>query len=303
MQNPFVEFDSTAAESNDLDLVEKSRHGDRSALEELVRRHQAWIYNIALRMVWDLHEAEDVTQEVLIKVITNLGSFAGKSGFRTWLYRIVVNHVLNMRRRKTEPEMLTFDAYGDALDRSPDGELTAAGFQAAEVPLLVEEAKIGCMLGMLLCLDRRQRLVFTLGEVFGVTDRVGAELLEITPDNFRQLLARARRDLYNFMNQKCGLVNENNPCRCAKKTRHFIAAGYVDPKNLRFVPQHVRRIEELAPARSAELEDLYERRYAALFREQAFLSPADETDLLSRLLSAPELQEALDMGDSTVGSS
>lgn len=72
---------------------------------------------------------------------------------------------------------------------------------------------------MLLCLDRKQRLIFTLGEIFGASDTIGSEVLEMTADNFRQCLVRARRDLYQFMHSQCGLVNANNPCRCPKKTR------------------------------------------------------------------------------------
>ena len=83
----------------DADLVRRARDGDRNALENLVRRYQRWIYNVALRMVWSPEEARDVTQEVLIKVVTKLATFRGRSSFRTWLYRITANHVLNMKRR------------------------------------------------------------------------------------------------------------------------------------------------------------------------------------------------------------
>lgn len=295
MYNPFSE-DADRSLDDSL-LLDRIRQGNRQALEDLVRRHQAWIFNIAVRMVWDPHEAEDVTQEVLVKVITNLTGFAGKSSFRTWLYRIVVNHVLNMRRRRTEPETMSFYAFAQALDSSVDTDLAAEGFGPAEIPALVEEAKIGCMTAMMLCMDRRQRLVFTLGEIFGVTDRLGGELMGVTPDHFRQLLSRARRDLYSFMNQKCGLVNEKNPCRCAKKTKGFIAAGYVDPAKLRFVPEHVRRIEQLASSRSPDLDEFLDRRYAGLFRDHAFLSPKDEAESLRRLLADPELQKTLDLTD------
>ena len=109
------------------------------------------------------------------------------------------------------------------------------------------EAMLSCTSGMLLCLDREQRLTFILGAIFEVSDTVAAEVLEITPDNFRQRLARARRDLRNFMNDKCGLVNQANPCRCAKKTRGFIQAGYVDPKNLLFVRERIGEVREAAP--------------------------------------------------------
>ncbi|WP_246522852.1 hypothetical protein [Gemmata palustris] len=60
-----------------------------------------------------------------------------------------------------------------------------------DVPLLVEEAKLTCTTGMLLCLDRRQRLVFTLGEIMGVSDTIGGDVLEMSGDNFRQCLAPA----------------------------------------------------------------------------------------------------------------
>ncbi|MCI0409766.1 MAG: RNA polymerase sigma factor [Acidobacteria bacterium] len=293
--NPFSE--DAESDPNDAQLLERIRRGDRHALEQLIRRHQAWIYNIAVRMVWDPHEAEDVTQEVLVKVITSVAGFSGRSSFRTWLYRIVVNHVLNMRRRRTEPETISFDAFGQSLENIPDADLVAEGFWPAEIPALVQETKIGCMTAMMLCLDRRQRLVFTLGEIFGVTDRLGADLMGVTPDHFRQLLARARRDLYSFMNRKCGLVDERNPCRCARKTRGFIAAGHVDPARLRFVPEHVRRIEQLAASRLAELEDFLERRYAGLFREHPFYSPKDEAESLRKLLADPELHRALGLTD------
>jgi RNA polymerase sigma factor (sigma-70 family) len=297
MYNPFSE--DAEGDPNDARPLQRIRQGDRNALEQLIRRHQAWIYNIAVRMVWDPHEAEDVTQEVLVKVITNIAGFSGQSSFRTWLYRIVVNHVLNVHRRRTEPETISFDAFGQSLESIPDADLAAAGFSPAEIPALVQEAKVGCMTAMMLCLDRRQRLVFTLGEIFGVTDRLGADLMGVTPDYFRQLLARARRDLFSFMKRKCGLVDERNPCRCAKKTKGFIAAGHVDPARLRFVPEHVRRIEQVASSRLAELEDVLDRRYAGLYRNHPFYSPRDEVESLRKLLSDPELRRALDLTDGT----
>src|SRR5438128_4156954 len=149
-------------------------------------------------MLYYPHEAEDTTQEILIKLITKLATFQGRSSFRTWLYRIVVNHVLNQQRRDWE-KRLTFTEYGRGLDKAPDLDLPDPNSVPVELGLIVEEAKIGCTSGMLLCLDREQRVTYILGEIFGVADVVGAELLEISRENFRQKLARARRDLHNFM--------------------------------------------------------------------------------------------------------
>jgi RNA polymerase sigma factor (sigma-70 family) len=195
--NPFAEV----AENNppDADLVEQAQHGSRAALEKLVLRHQAWVYNIAIRMVFHPQDAEEVTQEVLVKIITKLSTFNGDSKFRSWLYRIAANHVLNMKRRSAETKVTTFADYGAAIDRTPDGDLPDAKTVPVAVPMLVEEAKNTCTMGMLLCLDRKQRLIFTLGAILGVSDAVGGDVLEMTADNFRQCLARARRDLHSFM--------------------------------------------------------------------------------------------------------
>jgi len=293
MFNPFSE--DSGGEDPDAVLVERVRSGDREALERLVQRHQAWIYNIAVRMVFQPQDAEEVTQEVLVKVITRLASFRGESRFRTWLYRIVTNHVLNMRRRDAEAVAPTFAVYGAALDGTPDLDLPDPKSVPVELPLLVEEAKVSCTMGMLLCLDRKQRLVFTLGEVLGASDTVGGEVLEMTADNFRQALARARRDLYQFMNGQCGLVNEANPCRCPKKTRGFIQAGHVDPLHLRFVPEHVERIRDVAAERFREIDDAVAVRHAAIYRDHPFLRPSDQVAWVRGLLERAEVRAALNL--------
>jgi RNA polymerase sigma factor (sigma-70 family) len=289
--NPFAEVLADA--DDDGELVRRAKDGNCEALEKLILRHQAWVYNIAVRMVFQPDDAEEVTQEVLIKAITRLSSFKGESQFRTWLYRITANHVLNMKRRGGESMPHSFSSYATAINETPDLDLPDPKTVPVDVPLLVEEAKVSCTTGMLLCLDRRQRLIFTLGEIFGASDAVGGEILGISPDNFRQSLARARRDLYQFMNGQCGLVNAGNPCRCPKKTKGFIDAGHVDPERLRFVPVHVRRIREVAPDAVRRIEDAVAGRHAAVFREHPFLEPKDQIGWLRRLLDGGEIGRAL----------
>lgn len=291
MFNPFSE--TIELDTSDDELVDQAKNGDRAALEKLVLRHQAWIYNIAVRMVFHPQDAEEVTQEVLVKVITKLSTFRGECKFRTWLYRIAGNHVLNMKRRWAETRTTTFADYGAAIEGTPDLDLPDPNSVPVEVPLLVEETKNSCTMGMLLCLDRKQRLIFTLGAILGASDTVGGEVLEMTADNFRQRLARARRDLCSFMNYQCGLVNKNNPCRCPKKTRGFIEAGHVDPDNLMFVPQHVERVRDVAPETVREIEHAVERQHAAIYRDHPFFQPPDQVGWLRRMLESPDLREAL----------
>lgn len=285
--NPFAA--APPGEQEDLRLVGAAKQGSREALEELVVRHQGWIYNIALRMVYHPADAEDATQEILVKVLTRIGGFEGRSAFRTWLYRIAVNHVLNMRRGRMEPETMNFADFGRSLDTAPDLDLPDPRQMPVDVQLLVDEARIGCTSGMLLCLDRGQRLVYILGEILGLSDALGAELLEVSRDNFRQRLARARRDLHAFMQDKCGLVNRANPCRCAKKTRAFMKAGYVDPENLLFARARVVQVKAVAPRACEELSALDEA-YADVFRSHPFQDGPDLRRLVGDIVARRELE-------------
>jgi len=278
----------------DRALVERASAGERQALEDLVRRHQAWIYNIAIRMLAHPQDAEDATQEVLIKALTRLSSFEGRSTFRTWLYRIVVNHVLNMKRGRLEPETLTFGCYAHGLDNTPDLDPPDEASVPVDVRLVVDEARISCTAGMLLCLDRAQRLVYILGDILEVSDAVGAELLEISRDNFRQRLARARRDLHSFMNDKCGLVDPANPCRCEKKTRGFIQAGYVDPNKLLFARARITHVRAVVPQTDRALTAL-DAQCARVYREHPFYEAPDIVPALRRLIESDEFRRATDL--------
>jgi RNA polymerase sigma factor (sigma-70 family) len=291
MNGPSPLTDITHTDPEDCLLVTRARSGESDALEELVRRHQPWIYNIAVRMLYHPQDAQDATQEILIKAITHLSSFEGRSAFRTWLYRIVVRHVLNTKRGRLEPAVLTFSCYGHGLDNTPDLDLPDDRSAPADVRLLVDEARITCTTGMLLCLDRGQRLVYILGEIFAVSDAVGAELVEISRDNFRQRLARARRDLHSFMNDKCGLVNQANPCRCARKTRGFIQAGHVDPQSLLFARARVQQVREVVPSAHEALMTL-DNRCAGTYRDHPFHESPDFVQALRRLVASPDFHRA-----------
>lgn len=294
MMEPSALAENTTTESDDHALVRRVQSGSQEALELLIKRHQRWIYNIVLRMIYHPQDAEDATQEILIKLITKLSTFEGKSSFRTWLYRMVVNHVLNIKRGRSEPDTMNFADFGRVLDNTPDMELPDRQAVPVDVQLLVDEARIGCTSGMLLCLDRQQRLIYVLGEIFGITDTAGAELMEISRENFRQRLARARRDLHNFMQDKCGLVNKANPCRCAKKTQGFMKAGYVDPLNLLFAREHVLRVREVAEKKYEDISSL-DAAYVEIYRDHPFQEPPDFVASLRNLINQQNFKSILEL--------
>jgi RNA polymerase sigma factor (sigma-70 family) len=248
----------------DEELVDLATAGDRRALEVLLRRQQAWIFNLAFYMLHHRQDAEDAAQEILVRVATGLASFRRASAFRTWAHRIAVNHVLDRKRSRPETVVTGFDCYADYLDRAPDEDFADGEEGSPETALIIEEARISCTMGMLLCLDRQQRMAFLLGEMLETNDVVGAELLGTSRENFRQQLARARAKLSGFMRGRCGLVDPQAPCRCARKAQAFVRDGIVDTNRMQFTHGHMESIEQegklraraLAAFQRATLDDL-----------------------------------------------
>lgn len=258
-------------------LISKSLHGSEEALVELISKHQNYIYNIAFKMVLSPFDAEDITQEVIIKVITKLGQYNGKSSFRTWLYKITVNHFLTMKKTWLEERYPTFSHYELELENISDQDLSPS--EQVEWSELIEEARQGCLAGMLLCLTREQRIVFILGEIFSVPHDIGAEIMSISKDNFRQRLKRSRNDLYHFMNKKCGLVNDDNPCRCPKKLKGFIREGWVDPTTLKFNVNYSNRIYQIVEEKDSKLKKMEYLNYKQLQQDYSF----QEKDFISKV--------------------
>ena len=288
MHNPFLE---TATEPADEELVPNAQSGDREALASLLARHQPWIFNIALRMLYRHADAEDATQDILIKVLKALPSFRGESRFRTWLYRIAVNHILNLKKDKwaAADSVCSFQIAAVGLARTPDLDLPDPRSVPVPIEILIEETKTNCTVGPLLCLDGRQRLVFILGEIFGVSDEVGGEIAGVTPVNFRQILSRTRRDLYEYLRGNCSLVDPGNSCKCARKTQAFIQGGVVDPNKLRFTAEHRRKVREVAGERAGELSDAYMKVAADVYRNHPFYEPAEQAAILRRALETVTL--------------
>lgn len=263
------------------ELAQAAQSGDRAVLEELVTQIQKPIYNLAVRMLWHPEDAEDATQEILVKVITHLSDFRGDSLLMTWAWRVATNHLLNTRKRRAEQHTLSFDEFGDDLDSGLLDEALTTPSNVDE-NLLVEEAKIGCMQGMLLCLNREERAAYVLGEIFDVTDKEGAEIFEVSPAAYRKRLSRAREAVRNFMQAKCGLANPSNPCRCQRRVPIAIEKGRLDPDRLLFAqkgddPAVLRGITEMD-----ELE-----RASALFRTHpAYQAPDAFRRDLSKLLDS-----------------
>jgi RNA polymerase sigma factor (sigma-70 family) len=232
-------------------------------------------------MLWHPADAEDATQEILVRIVTRLDSFRGEAAFTTWAYRVAANHLLTTRRRRAEEPVLTFAEFGDDLQNGLDTPYDAGGVDEG---LLAQEVKLGCTNGMLLCLDRDHRIAYVLGDVFELPGEQAAEVLGVEPAAYRKRLSRARERLRAFLRGHCGLVDPANPCRCRRRVGHAIEAGRVDTANLLFARGDVGR-------GVTEMDRLHDA--AALMRSHpAYRAPERVTAWLTDALAAGKLELA-----------
>lgn len=280
--NPFLT--DYASDEDDQILIKNALTGDKLALEKLLKKHQPYIYNIAWKMVQMPDDAQDITQEVMVKVITNLSKFRGESQFRTWLYRIVTNHFLQMKKQKRETLVNEdFGGFSERLGSIPDVEMTT--LEQEEKATEIREMNLACMSGMLLCLTREQRLVYILGGLFSADHTIGAEILGISKGNFRVRLSRAKKDLFNFMNNQCGLVNKANPCRCHKKVTAVIEKKILDSKNLLFNKEEYATFQEHIANNPDDLSDLIEEKYLELHSQFPYKQEFSKKDFLDEFIN------------------
>src|SRR5918995_1428963 len=210
-------------EVNVDELARRAADGDRDALSALVRDLQHPMYRLALRFLGDPDDAQDACQEILVRIVTRLGTFEGRSKFTTWAHTVATRSLLRTRERVVESSVQGAERFAAFLDAGI-GDIDTT-MEEAEYRLLCDEVRISCTYGMLLCLPRSQRAAYLLADVIGLTDVEGADILECTRAAFRQRVARARRTLRLVIDNRCGLVDPANPCRCGRQIAASEHAG------------------------------------------------------------------------------
>jgi RNA polymerase sigma factor (sigma-70 family) len=201
--------------------IDAALGGSEAALRRVVEAVQHEVFRLALRMLGHFADAQDATQEILIRVVTSLATFERRSAFRTWVYSIASNHLRDAAARRRSPVTASLDDMthqleaGLALTRQHPLSPT----ETADPALKLEAREVGlrCTQGMLMCLDVEHRLALVLSEIFGLDTAHGAEVLGISPAAYRQRLSRGRRRLEAFIRGRCGLADAGAECTCERQ--------------------------------------------------------------------------------------
>ncbi len=180
----------------DDDLIREAQKGDRTAFDALVRRYDQSVLRLALHMLANEQDAQDVHQEAFIKAYRHLGNFRFECSFYTWLYRIVTNLCLDqLRRRKSRREdpATVLDASGDEMDLMANiTDDRAMANPGRELDRKVMGERIAAALDKL---TPRERTVFELKHYQGLKLRTIGEMLSTTEETAKNTLFRATRKL------------------------------------------------------------------------------------------------------------
>jgi len=271
-----------------IDLTAVARaaaSGDRAATRSILDAFQHEVYSLALRMLGHPTDAEDAAQEILVIVLTHLGSFRGESSLKTWVWRIAVNHL--SRVRKGRRETISFETLDERLRTGLNTEESDPGDPESEA--LAGELHLRCTEAMILSLDRELRITYVLGDVFGLSGEEAADVLEIEPAAYRKRLSRARLRLHTFLNQWCGVYDSRNPCRCAGQVQALVARGLLSSGDLYLSGQQVRPDRALIHRAADEVTELM--RVAEVLRGPAsYLAPVTLVAGLRQLIDSQRLE-------------
>ena len=169
----------------DLELAQRCRHGDAVAFEELYRAHAGRIYSLVLRMAGQAHDAEDLLQEVFLHAHRKLGSFRGESSLGTWLYRLAVNHCLDVLRSRQARMARTTDSLDadDSVEPAAAMPAVPTAISRMDLERAIAQLPDGC------------RAAFVLHDVEGFEHNEVARLLGVSEGTSKSQVHKARMKL------------------------------------------------------------------------------------------------------------
>ena len=234
-------------------FVDKATAGDKNALETLIAGVQDIVFNLSLRMLGTFADAEDAAQDILLKIITHLSSFRGDSSFTTWVFSIAVNHLKNYKKHMFAHYPLSFEYYGNDIENGKIQDVPDLT-QDVEKEILAEELKMSCTNVMLQCLDMESRCIFILGTMFKIDSRIAGDILEMTPEAYRQRLSRIRKKMADFLGQYCGEYGRGK-CKCKDRVNYAIQSHRLNPLQLDYTAAAEIPVQTMIDVKNA-MEDI-----------------------------------------------
>lgn len=194
------------SEITDLELVNRARAGELDAFEALTTRYEQRVFSLAMGMLRQEEDAEDVTQQTFLSALEGLNGFRGEASFATWLFRIATHAALKVIRKRKGLKTVSLEEAvegTDSVDSVPHPAFIADWRESPEQ--LVPRREIQRLLDKALAqLDEKHRLVFLLRDVEGFSIKETAEALGLSEANTKVRLLRARLQLREQLTRALG---------------------------------------------------------------------------------------------------
>lgn len=254
-------------------LVDRARSGDESALSELVEPLRRPLFAYVYRMVTHRADAEDLMQDVLVRVIESLRTYRGQARFKTWVFGIAthacLDHLRSKKRWRVEAQ-LEGEREHDANPEQVEG--LKALISQSDFMYEVREHITFCFACIGRTLDPEEQAAMMLKEVLGFTAHEGARILEVSEPIFRHRLSSARAKMIQSFDGLCQLINKSGACWQCTGLHEHVPEGHrgaplvqiqvspgmaVTPENLFEARLAIVREADLENGRTRAMHDLF----------------------------------------------
>ncbi|HSO73213.1 MAG TPA: RNA polymerase sigma factor [Blastocatellia bacterium] len=254
-------------------LVDRARSGDESALSELVEPLRRPLFAYVYRMVTHRADAEDLMQDVLVRVIESLRTYRGQARFKTWVFGIAthacLDHLRSRKRWRVEAQ-LEGEREHDANPEQVEG--LKALISQSDFMYEVREHITFCFACIGRTLEPEEQAAMMLKEVLGFTAQEGARILEVSEPIFRHRLSSARAKMIQSFDGLCQLINKSGACWQCTGLHEHVPEGHrgaplvqiqvspgmaVTPENLFEARLAIVREADLENGRTRAMHDLF----------------------------------------------
>ncbi|MBI3219403.1 MAG: RNA polymerase sigma factor [Bacteroidetes bacterium] len=176
----------------DLNLIQQAQRGDRQAFRQMVTHYQVFLYAVAFRYLGNAADAEDVVQEVFIKLWKNLSAYRSEVKMSTWLYRILVNHCLDMKK-KTSYQNERNQQSVETIVNHPDQSSPLDKLVQTELTQLYQKA--------IDQLSDMQKMIYVLRDVEDLPSAEVCQLVNVSEDQVKSNLYHARKKIQAYIKE------------------------------------------------------------------------------------------------------
>ncbi|QZY56576.1 RNA polymerase sigma factor [Crassaminicella profunda] len=188
------------------ELIHKSQQGDIESFEALIKEHEKLAFNIAYRMLGNIEDAKDATQEAFIKTYKSLHKFKGESNFSTWLYKIVTNTSLDLLRKRKSKKTCSYDRQIDTEDGNIIRELPDETYIPEDIVAKRERQRN--IQRAINCLSEDHKTVIVLRDIRGFSYEQISKILDCSEGTIKSRISRARQSLKKVIEKNRELYDE-----------------------------------------------------------------------------------------------